>query len=162
MAGVTQWSEKPCQRCGGGKGPKYRNLKFCGRCQYQVKKAKSANAHAKALEKRYGITREDYWDLYSFQGGLCYICRRATGKTRRLTVDHDHATGLVRGLLCRPCNTMLGHLRDSQEAFLRAVDFLREPPFKAMLEGKRSIVPGAQDGERRRGRAAGERGDLGP
>lgn len=149
---TTQWTDKPCARCGGGKGAKYRNLKYCGNCQYAIRKEKSRNAHARALEKRYGITRSDYDALYAWQGGVCHICRRATGKTRRLSVDHDHATGIVRGLLCRPCNNYLGHLRDSEEAFLRAVEYLREPPFQAMLSGKRSNN-GGSDGGNRRGRS---------
>ena len=157
---MSNWEDKPCQRCGGGKGAKYRTLKYCGNCQYKVKKEKSANAHARALESRYGITRTDYWDLYAFQGGVCYICQRATGKTRRLTVDHDHATGLVRGLLCRPCNTLLGHIRDSLESAARIHEYLINPPFAVMLEGKRTNTLGAQDGGSRGGRAAGIGGDI--
>lgn len=145
---MTSWENKPCARCGGGKGAKYRTMKYCGNCQHKVRKEKSANAHARALEKRYGITREDYWNLYHFQGGVCFICRRATGKTRRLTVDHDHKTGLVRGLLCRPCNTFLGHLRDEIEAFGRASEYLTDPPFARMIRGASIITSGAQNGDR--------------
>jgi len=130
---VSRWSDKVCQRCGGGKGKKYRDLKYCGTCTYAVRKERSRNAHARALEKRYGITRADYDALYAAQGGVCYICRRATGKTRRLSVDHDHATGKVRGLLCRPCNNILGHARDDIEFFERAIEFLKNPPANAIL-----------------------------
>lgn len=125
---MSNWSDKPCARCHGHKGIKYANLKFCGHCTFKVKKEKARNAHARALEKRYGITRKDYDDLYAAQGGVCYICRRANGKTRRLSVDHDHVSGRVRGLLCRPCNNILGHLRDSIEAAERVVAFLKDPP----------------------------------
>ncbi|AFF28362.1 EndoVII [Mycobacterium phage RhynO] len=77
----------------------------------------------------YGITAEQYWEIYEEQGGLCYICRRANGKRKRLSVDHDHATGIVRGLLCTACNrNVLGHLRDDPEAFERAIDYLDRPP----------------------------------
>lgn len=135
----NRWSEKPCFRCGGRKGAKYASNKYCGNCARVISKEASANAHGRALERRYGITRETYWELHAFQGGYCFICRRATGKTRRLTVDHNHKTGEVRGLLCRPCNTMLGLFRDDPAAFQRAIDYLTEPPFRAMLEGKGAI-----------------------
>ena len=143
---MSQYSDKPCARCGGNKGPKYESLKYCGKCKFVIKKERSSNAHGRALEQRYGITRADYWNLYRHQDGACYICRRATGKTRRLTVDHDHATGLVRGLLCRPCNTMLGHLRDSIAAFQRAIDYLEAPPFQSMIGVKRSLTLEQLDG----------------
>ena len=125
----SRYENLPCARCGGKKGPKYIRRKYCGNCNFIIKKERSSNAHAKALESRYGITRTDYWDIYAFQGERCAICQRATGKTRRLSVDHDHKTGLVRGLLCRPCNNYLGHLRDSPEAIARALDYLLNPPF---------------------------------
>ncbi|AGK87989.1 endonuclease VII [Mycobacterium phage Severus] len=77
----------------------------------------------------YGITAEQYWAIYEAQGGYCYICRRANGKRKRLSVDHCHATGVVRGLLCTACNrNVLGHLRDDPEAFERALDYLDRPP----------------------------------
>jgi hypothetical protein len=75
---------------------------------------------------RYGITPEQYWALYEAQHGSCYICQRATGKVRRLAVDHDHATGYVRGLLCKPCNSMLAHLRDDPKAAWRVYDYLMD------------------------------------
>lgn len=77
---------------------------------------------------RYGLTPEQYWALYEAQGGACYICQRATGKVRRLAVDHDHVTGYVRGLLCKPCNSILAHLRDDWHAAQRVVAYLVAPP----------------------------------
>lgn len=133
---MSAWTGKPCARCFGKKGKKYVNFKFCGNCTYKRKKERSLNAHGKALEKRYGITSEDYWTLYAYQDGRCYICGWATGKSRRLTVDHDHATGLVRGLLCRPCNTFLGTIRDSIDAAERLVAYLKTPPFQSMISNK--------------------------
>lgn len=63
------------------------------------------------MKKQYGITLDEYATLLASQGGACAICRRQeTGK--RLAVDHDHTTGVVRGLLCQKCNTALGLLGD--------------------------------------------------
>lgn len=89
-------------------------------------------AHARRIEQEYGLTAEQYQELYDFQEQRCWICRRATGASRRLSVDHDHRTGFVRGLLCRPCNTMLGQARDSTTFFGRAIVYLTNPPAKQL------------------------------
>ena len=139
---MSQWTDLPCKKCQGGKGKKYINLKYCGKCTYAVKKERGRNAHGKALEARYGINRTDYDNAYAFQNGLCFLCRRATGKTRRLSVDHDHATGDVRGLLCRPCNGILGHARDDISFFERAIEYLKDPPFQKMIRGDKPDMLG--------------------
>ena len=77
---------------------------------------------------RYGITPEQYWALYEAQGGTCYICQRATGKVRKLAVDHDHRSGFVRGLCCKPCNSTLALARDDVAFFDRAITYLITPP----------------------------------
>lgn len=82
----------------------------------------------------YGITAVEYRAILASQGGRCYICQRATGKVKRLSVDHDHSTGFVRGLLCGPCNRdVIGHLRDEPEAFLRGYNYLMSPPAIAVI-----------------------------
>ncbi|AEJ92055.1 endonuclease VII [Mycobacterium phage Heathen] len=96
-------------------------------------RAKRAQRKTVTQEQRwmdvYNITAEEYWAIYEFQGGRCYGCRRANGKRKRLSVDHDHETGIVRGLLCTACNrNVLGHLRDDPEAFQRFIDYLDNPP----------------------------------
>ncbi|WP_234335952.1 endonuclease VII domain-containing protein [Streptomyces sp. NRRL S-920] len=93
-----------------------------------MKKRRKETAHELAVQNTYGLAPGDYDKLYRLQGGRCAICRRATGATRRLSVDHDHASGAVRGLLCRPCNSMLGHARDDIEFFQRAIAYLILPP----------------------------------
>jgi len=62
------------------------------------------------LRQRYGITVEEYERLFVQQGGLCVICRRTSTDGRSLAVDHDHATGRVRGLLCVTCNVRIGQI----------------------------------------------------
>lgn len=93
-------------------------------------KRREAAAHEKRVQKTYGLPPGAYEALYLAQGGVCAICRRATGKTKRLAVDHDHATGAVRGLLCGPDNRMIGFARDNPEFFDRAAAYLRNPPAK--------------------------------
>ncbi len=77
------------------------------------------------LEKRYGITVEQYEQMDREQGGLCKICRRPPGK-KRLHVDHDHKTGDVRGLLCSNCNRVLGLMEDREDWLRAAVRYLGE------------------------------------
>ena len=68
---------------------------------------KAAKA-ARARKRLYGVTPETFDAMYRKQHGKCYIChRRFVGKLRAC-VDHDHTTGMVRGLLCRSCNVKLG------------------------------------------------------
>ncbi len=94
-----------------------------------IRRSRSTNAWEKRLIATYGITAEEYNAIYEAQGGVCYICQRASGVRKRLSVDHDHETGYVRGLLCGPCNRdVVGHLRDDPEAFLRGVRYLTQPP----------------------------------
>ena len=61
------------------------------------------------------------------------MCQRATGATRKLAVDHDHATGVVRGCLCKFDNRLLGFARDDPEFFQRAIDYLKNPPAVAVI-----------------------------
>lgn len=60
--------------------------------------------------RRYGLTPRDFHEMFTTQSGLCLLCGtdRPGGKTGNLHIDHDHETGIVRGLLCANCNTWLG------------------------------------------------------
>lgn len=104
----------------------------CSSHDRQKKRAAKSGAHERRVRKTYGLKPGQYWEIYVFQGGRCAICRRATGQTRALSVDHDHKTGLVRGELCRPCNDMLGHGRDDPGFFVRAAQYLNNPPAKQL------------------------------
>jgi hypothetical protein len=81
----------------------------------------------------YDVSRGFYASLREVQSGTCAICQRATGKAKRLAVDHNHRTGDVRGLLCGPCNSLLAHCRDDVEMLRRAARYLLEPPAAALL-----------------------------
>jgi hypothetical protein len=56
-------------------------------------------------------------------GDLCAICRQPS-VGQRLSIDHCHETGIVRGLLCSPCNLGLGSFRDSVERLESAIRYL--------------------------------------
>lgn len=86
--------------------------------------AKAEKRYVSSLKGKYGVSPSEYQAMLSVQGNKCYVCRRGPGN-RRLCVDHDHATGKVRGLLCGKCNTYLGHIKDSIEATERLVTYLK-------------------------------------
>jgi hypothetical protein len=82
------------------------------------------------LCRKYGITLAERTEMERAQGGVCAICQRPErnqrqGVTKALAVDHDHATGQVRGLLCEDCNRGLGMFGDSTKTLLAAVAYLQ-------------------------------------
>jgi hypothetical protein len=75
-------------------------------------------ARAKRLQDNYKLTIEQYDAILTYQGGVCYGCQQAEPvKGRRLSVDHDHDTGLVRGLLCSRCNPIIGKLENAYKRY---------------------------------------------
>ncbi len=85
----------------------------------------------RAANKRWKINRAlkicDFYTMLAAQDGACAICRStdfARKSSGRLTIDHCHVTGKVRGLLCHRCNSMLGHAKDNVTTLLRAIGYL--------------------------------------
>jgi hypothetical protein len=78
------------------------------------------------LKWKYGITREDYDSQLERQGSVCAICSTADEGLwwGYFVVDHDHATGAIRGLLCSPCNTLIGGARDRTDVLRSAIAYL--------------------------------------
>lgn len=93
----------------------------------EVRRQREAR-HDTRVQAVYGLSAGEYKLLHAYQGGKCAICRRATGKTKNLAVDHDHETNVVRGLLCSRCNWFLGHIRDSKDVALQLLVYLHTPP----------------------------------
>jgi len=113
----------------------------------QKARADRDRAHARRVRSRFGITGEQYWSLYQWQEGRCYVCRRARGLSKRLCVDHEHGRcdthppdrgcpDCIRALLCSRCNQLIGWL--DPEALFRAVLVLRCAPARAVLARRRS------------------------
>ena len=141
---------KPCEVCGDLFTPSQTAglpQKYCGsRCKQKAfhrrwpQRARANGikfrvAHpdyvrAKWLE-RYTISQSEYEDMFAQQDGVCAICgreetaRHSSGTVRSLCVDHDHATGAIRGLLCRECNRGLGAFGDKADLLQEAAAYLR-------------------------------------
>lgn len=86
---------------------------------------RSEKARNHRLVKRYGITVRQYDAMVLAQSGKCKICFRPP-RTRRLSVDHNHKTGRVRGLLCTYCNKNLWWWERNKSCLVRMVQYLEE------------------------------------
>ena len=79
------------------------------------------------LKKTYGVTKEEYLEMFYNQGGACWICSKTPEENgQSLAVDHCHDTGKVRGLLCSQCNLMLGYAEDNIGTLATAIKYLRK------------------------------------
>ncbi len=84
------------------------------------------------LKCTYGITLEQYTEMLLMQKGVCAICglpetaSDGKGELKRLSIDHDHATNVIRGLLCMKCNMMLGSAVDNPETLISGAKYLEE------------------------------------
>lgn len=85
--------------------------------------------HEYNIKSKYGITLEEYTALLRKQGGGCAVCgARKDPRGTRLSVDHDHTTKIVRGILCAGCNSAIGRLGDNPSGLLAAHKYTRSGP----------------------------------
>jgi hypothetical protein len=95
----------------------------------------------------FNITPEEYDAILAEQDGGCGICGRPPRPGKRLAVDHDHKTGILRGLLCYVCNRRVISAR-SAEILIRAARYVQDPPALRAI-GTR-IAPGRPKKARKR------------
>lgn len=108
------------------------NAKHAPQMRNYCRKYRAVKADAirdNELFRKYGITLEQYDAMFEIQGGVCAICGKPetaelNGVPKRLAVDHDHTTGLARGLLCGHCNVGLGALGDDPCVLVAATNYL--------------------------------------
>lgn len=106
----------PCHVCGTVFDPKKRSRSTT--CSHKC------SARKTALRKKYGITPDDYWAQLQQQGLGCAICTTQEWGGHGPNVDHDHATGELRGILCAGCNRGLGSFCDDVAAMRAAADYV--------------------------------------
>jgi hypothetical protein len=75
------------------------------------------------LLRTFGITVEQYDELWLAQDGRCDICKQTSEDW--LSIDHDHETGEIRKLLCSGCNFGLGHFKDDTVRLAAAIEYLK-------------------------------------
>jgi len=87
-----------------------------------------------AKEMRFGLGINTLYDeLFKRQGGVCALCGKPETKVHKahkcacdLSIDHDHRTGKIRGLLCHVCNTLLGRLEANIELLPKMLEYIKE------------------------------------
>jgi hypothetical protein len=133
---------KPCKYCGQEKdddafyrfydrwADKHYLSSRCKPCHQSYKKLNPntpRNRKAEKLQLRYGLTYEDWERIREAEDFACMICGITEVELgRKLDVDHCHDSGKVRGVLCNPCNTVLGHARDNVAILEAATAYLKE------------------------------------
>lgn len=123
---------KPCislhsrQRYASDETFRNSRLSDCDRWKRANPSRVSAVKRRSHLRNRYGLSEQDYADMFRSQRGRCAVCRQPENHPKRkLAVDHDHKTGKVRGLLCMTCNTLLGFL-EKEGRMARLLKYLQK------------------------------------
>lgn len=104
--------------------------------------------------KKYGLLAHEFTELLAAQNGCCPICnvtltlapqvRRAGVRKTDACIDHNHSSGVIRGILCSLCNRMLGHTKDDPTILERAAAYLRlhqetPGPFRKRVPRKQGL-----------------------
>ena len=140
-----------CVKCGVPRTPEYfskdkqrkdglaRYCKSCRSKEYHENKHRWYSTSDTERNRIYWLDRK-YWTKYRIryadalkmleeQKGICAICPSTIGfkiKKSGISVDHDHETGKVRGLLCFNCNAGLGQFRDNLNSLQSAIEYLKK------------------------------------
>lgn len=126
---MTDGHSSICKACKAANVYKWRaeNKDKYNSNQRAYQKAHPEMRYGTEIKRKYGCTLEQYNTMLMAQEGQCAICKRLHNpavKKGRLFVDHDHATGAVRALLCGACNSGIGYLRDDVEVMAEAAKYL--------------------------------------
>lgn len=131
------YTKKQCPICSGFFIPQAPAEKYCSQdCRIknsqnkeierikQTKNKVPLRHSDKYLRSVYGITRQQYEEMLQIQNNCCLICGCSFEHSPPL-VDHDHGTGKVRGILCSPCNNLLGMAKDKISILNSAIQYLK-------------------------------------
>ena len=125
----TVWTEvRECRRCLSHKPLSEFYISNSKHSDGYRSECKECSSHS-WRKQTYGISKPDYITMLKMQGGVCAICgkgQRNTTKKKALSVDHCHASGKIRGLLCSACNSAIGHLEDDIPRMSSAIDYLKK------------------------------------
>lgn len=122
---------KPC--CKEYLGNRYRaNPEHFKKIQLKYLKNNPQKRKSSILKHQFGITIEQYDMMIKMQNGLCAICeeletaKHQNGIVKQLSVDHNHKSGKIRGLLCHRCNLSIGLLKEDRKIFINALKYLEK------------------------------------
>lgn len=106
----------------------------CKEC-YNIKKNEVRNLDREAysrynweymLKRSFNMTPEQYNEILISQECKCAVCHEDCIRYDKLSVDHDHITNQVRGLLCHRCNAALGLLRDDEKIIYSLLCYIQK------------------------------------
>jgi len=97
---------------------------YCNPCR-EANSTKDYHKNRSHLKNRFGMTVEQYDSILQSQSYTCAICKQPEIQNKRLSVDHCHKTGIIRGILCQKCNQGLGSFRDNTDYLLNAYNYLK-------------------------------------
>jgi hypothetical protein len=128
---VVLAERKPCEYCQGPIPETRRGGSiYCSwRCKHNAVGAEQRKTSPGYMRQyMYGVTEAQYVEMLEQQGHACAICESTdwAGRHGSPHVDHDHVTGVVRGLLCGNCNNGLGHFKDDPARLLAAIAYLEK------------------------------------
>ncbi|RAJ70314.1 recombination endonuclease VII [Streptomyces sp. Amel2xB2] len=135
---ATQGREYTCTVCGETKrGTEFRwkgfkRDSYCKPCRRAKDRERYKNSNGAGKDKvfdhslrhLYGINLTQYNAMLAEQEHRCALCGEKPGSDRRMHVDHCHATGKIRALLCHHCNLLLGNAKDSTDRLRQAIAYL--------------------------------------
>lgn len=101
----------------------------CKTCRSEKPKSRSQRMQ---YLKRYGISEDEYRQMWNSQEGACAICGKDLSllDPRHRHIDHEHSTGRVRGILCSRCNRGLGFFEDNPDSLATAARYLSSTPLE--------------------------------
>lgn len=132
--------EKPIDEFFKDSSKKDKHRPDCKKCKitqlttYSKKNREKVNWHN--FKYKTGVTKEEYLVFLKKQNKSCAICGRTTKEVKRLSLDHDHKTNLIRGLLCQKCNVGLGSFMDNVDFLRSAIKYLNNPPINNLIYKK--------------------------
>jgi hypothetical protein len=133
----VRFATKPlCPQCGETEPTQFyrhkdtgrRSSAYCAKCHKQ--KCRDRYNAKSMLQRRaekaisYGLTPQQYINMYEKQEGKCAICKQEPSTKRGLHIDHCHETGKVRGLLCHHCNVGIGNFQHNVDLIKSAINYL--------------------------------------
>lgn len=123
---------KDCQRAAvreyqAGMTPEQKRDVYAKQRDWRQRNPEKVRSMSRSYQlRKYGLTTEAFDALLTSQSERCAICSSSQVDGQPWRVDHDHATGAVRGILCHNCNVGIGHFRDDPSLLARAIDYLGE------------------------------------
>lgn len=106
-----------CKKCYSAYHREYRKTH-----PYRREKVQWRNTNLKML---YGITEDKYNEMLELHLHGCAICKQPCKTGDKLSVDHNHKTKKVRGLLCKKCNAAIALLNEDEDLFINAIEYLK-------------------------------------